>query len=193
MTDPEPRKGYTPPPGTHLVTQADRWQWQHRAARELLAILDAHPDLPAISWQVGYIGGLVGEVVGLGVPPEQVRATFTAWQHALGIEHVKEAPIRDTGVVSLAGHTHHGVVRVGLVARVYYPLPDDEETPGTPTPGSAPRSAEHVHRGPGNQLPAPARRGVAPGTRPGHLPAGPPVQPRPTEGPRPTQSHEAAA
>jgi hypothetical protein len=63
-----------------LVTQADRWQWQRQGARELAAILDAHPDLPQIGWQLGYIGGLVGEVIGMGLPPEQARATFTDWQ-----------------------------------------------------------------------------------------------------------------
>jgi hypothetical protein len=193
MTDPGPHTGYTPAPGTPLVTQTDRWQWQRRGARTLAAILDDHPDLPSISWLLGYMGGLVGEVIGLGVPPEQARATFTAWRHALGIKQVKETPIRDTGVVSLAGHTHHGVVRVGLVARVFYPFSDDEETPGTPTPGEAPRPGEHVHRAQGSRLSAPASRGTAPGTRPGRLPAVPPAQPRPAEGPRPTQSHEVAA
>ena len=52
------------------ITQADRDRWQRQAARELAAILDAHPGLPLIAWTVGPSGGsLSGRVIaGAGSP-----------------------------------------------------------------------------------------------------------------------------
>ena len=46
------------------ITQADRSRWQQRAAAELAAILDAHPELPVIAWIVTASGGaLSGQVL----------------------------------------------------------------------------------------------------------------------------------
>jgi hypothetical protein len=45
------------------------------------------------------------------MPSEQARATFTAWQQALSLQDVKEAPVRDTGIISLTGKDYHGIVR----------------------------------------------------------------------------------
>jgi hypothetical protein len=187
MTHSEPA-GSVPSPGTPLITQADRWRRQRETLRALVGILDAHPDLPAITWTVSWLGGVTGEVFGLGVPPEQVRATFTAWQRALRLENVKEAPIRDTGIVGLSGRTYRGTVRVGLTARAYYPLPDDEAPSQEPaaevreaavTPGNPARTAQ------ANREPAARQSGPAPVARPGWPPAEPLIPPRPPEGPQP--------
>jgi hypothetical protein len=162
MTDPEPT-GHALQPGTPLITQADRWRRQRETLRVLADILDAHPDLPAITWTVSWLGGVNGDVLGLGVPPEQVRAAFTAWRQALWLEGVKETPIRDTGIVSMVGRTYRGTVRVSLTARAYYPLPDDTES----VAGSA------------------RERGTTPAARPDRLQAGPLIPPRPSEVTRP--------
>jgi hypothetical protein len=71
----------------------------------LAAILDAHPELPAITWTLSCTGGLAGQVNGIGIPPEEARATFTTWRQALRLDNVKEAPIRDTGVTCPATAT----------------------------------------------------------------------------------------
>lgn len=156
MTDPEPA-GHALPAGLALIAQADCWRRQRETLRVLADILDAHPDLPAITWTVSWLGGVNGDVLGLGVPPEQVRAAFTAWRQALRLEDVKEKPIRDTGIVSMVGRTYRGAVRVSLTARAYYPLPDDSEPVDEPAQGRAP---------------------VA---RPDRLYAGPLIPPRPSE------------
>src|SRR5260370_29285523 len=140
MTHPEPA-GHVPPPGAPLITQADCWRRQRETLRILADILDAHPDLPAITWTVSWLGGVTGEVYGLGMPPDEARAIFTAWQQALRLEHVKETPIRDTGIVSLSGRTYRGTVRVGLTARAYYPLPDDEVPSQEPAAAEVPEAA----------------------------------------------------
>ena len=65
------------------IGQAERAAWQRRAAAELAAILDAHDDLPLITWTVGPAGSvLVGRVSGLG-PAARVREVFTAWRKGL--------------------------------------------------------------------------------------------------------------
>jgi hypothetical protein len=189
MTDPEPA-GYVPLPGTPLVSQADCWHRQCETLRVLADILDAHPDLPAITWTVSWLGGVTGEVFGLGVPPEQARATFTAWQQALRLENVKETPIRDTGIVSLSGRTYWGTVRVGLTARAYYPLPDDDAPSQEPAATDAQQAAaapgRPAHPARANREPAGSPRGSAPVTRPDRLQTGPLIRPRPAEGPQPT-------
>jgi hypothetical protein len=162
MTDPE-LAGHALPPGMPLITQADCWRRQRETLRTLADILDAHPDLPAITWTVSWLGGVNADVLGLGVPPEQVRTTFTAWRQALRLEGVKETPIRGTGIVSMSGRTYRGIVRVSLTARAYYPLPDDTE----PLAGSA------------------RERGTTSAARPDRLQAGPLIPPRPSEVPRP--------
>jgi hypothetical protein len=185
MTDPELPAGYRPSAGTPLVTQADRWAWQRRAARALAGNLDAHPDLPQITWTVGPTGSLSGHVNGLA-PAEQVRATFTAWQRALRLESVSEVPIRDTGVISLSGQVYCGTVRVALLARVYDPLPEDEEPAATPAQGPAPRPDDHVHHAPGGRPRAVGQRGSGPEARPGRSQAGPLISPRSPDGPHAT-------
>jgi hypothetical protein len=174
MTHPEPA-GHVPPPGTPVVTQADRWQWQYRATRALAAILDAHPDVPAITWTLTQTGSLAGQVNGIGIPPEQARATYTAWQHALRIDSVKETPIRDTGMVALTGRTYHGTVLVGLTTRLYYPLPDDEAPAETlpAAPAVAQQSGSRVRPARESREPAAEARGTTSTTRPDRFQARP--------------------
>jgi hypothetical protein len=161
MTGPEPA-AHALPPGAPLITQADCWRRQRETLRVLADVLDAHPDLPAITWTVSWLGGVNGDVLGLGVPPEQVRATFTAWRQALRLEGIKESPIRDSGIVSMSGRTYRGIVRVSLTAHAYYPLPDDTE----PVAGAA------------------RERGTTSAARPDRPHAGPLIPPRPSEATR---------
>jgi hypothetical protein len=189
MTEPNPGvTGYMPRPGTPLVTQADRWQWQRRAVRALAAILDAHAELPAITWTLTAAGGLAGQVNGIGVPPEEARETFTAWRQALRLDSVKEAPIRDTGVISLSGHGYHGTVRIGLIAHVYHPLPDDAAPAVEASPVKDPEQGARVHPARGSRDAATDNRATAPATRPGRLQAGPLIPPRQPPGPQPTHT-----
>lgn len=186
MTDPDDiGPGYVPPPGTPLVTQADRWSWQRKAVRALGDILDSHPDLPQIVWTIGPTGGLTGQVNGLA-PAKEVRATFSAWQHALRLEGVREAPIMDTGVTALSGQAYHGTVQVGLIARVFGPLPDDETPTETLQPEVAPGPSNPTHRSRENRPPT-ARQRSTPATQMGGLPAGLRIPPPSPDGPQPTQ------
>jgi hypothetical protein len=185
MTDPELPAGYAPPPGTPLVTQADRWRRQRETLRVLADILDAHPDLPSICWTLGSNGGVIGDVVGLGMPPEEARATFTAWQQALTLQEVKEAPIRETGIVSLVGKTYCGIVRIELTTRLYYPVPDGTEPAEEPARGDGPRPGSRAALAPVRRGSSAGQHGTTPATRPGGLRAGPLAPPPMPEGPQP--------
>jgi hypothetical protein len=186
MTHPGPPSSALPP-GASLISQADCWRRQRETLRALASILDAHPDLPAITWTVSWLGGVTGEVFGLGIPPEQVRATFTAWQQALRLEHVKETPIRDTGIVSLSGRTYRGTVRVGLTAHAYYPLPDDQAPAETPTAAADVAQQPGSHARPVWESREPTgARGTTPVTRPDRLQPRPVIPPRQSGGPHPT-------
>ncbi len=100
------------------ITRADRERWQREAVRELAAILDAHPGLPLITWAVGPAGGsLAGRVTG-PVPGVGVRAVFTAWQQALGLDDVVEIPAGDGSAVWLRARARRGGVRVTVTAIV---------------------------------------------------------------------------
>lgn len=68
------------------ISQGERAAWQRRAAAELAAILEAHADLPVITWTVGPAGSvLVGRVSGLA-PAARVREVFAAWRQGLALE-----------------------------------------------------------------------------------------------------------
>lgn len=186
MNDPEFPPGWTPPPGTPLVTQADRWGWQRKAIRALAEILDAHPDLPQVAWTIGSTGALTALVNGLA-HADEVRATFTAWQHALPVEDVREAPIGDTGITSLSCRAYYGSVPVALTARIYGPLPDDEEPVAGQAPGTEPAIGRRAIREQGSRPPAAGQRGVPTTTRQDRPQAGPLIPPRTPGGPHPTQ------
>lgn len=112
------------------ITQAERARWQRRAARQLAAILDAHPDLPVIDWTVGRAGStLTGHVDGLA-GPATTRVTFDAWLHALPLaDHSTLASgtcssVACGHVTQLSAASELDRVRVALTGTVFH----DEET-----------------------------------------------------------------
>jgi hypothetical protein len=104
------------------IGQVERAAWQRRAAAELAAILDAHDDLPLITWTVGPAGSvLVGRVSGL-FPAAQARSVFTAWQKGLALEEAREDQMSGGTTVLHAAARGRGVT-VRLTATVH----DDED------------------------------------------------------------------
>jgi hypothetical protein len=109
-----------------LVTQTDRFHWQRTAARELAAILEAHPELPAITWTIGPGGALSGRINGLTESAAEVRATFSAWRDALGLnEAAGQLAADDSAVIHLRASARRGTVSVSITANVF---PDDPVT-----------------------------------------------------------------
>jgi hypothetical protein len=103
------------------ITQADRSRWQQRAAAELAAILDAHPDLPVIAWTVTASGGaLSGQVI---IPAAGRRGLFGQWRHALGLGNVTETP----SAGGIAVYLHVRGIRRGVPVSVTATVFDDEE------------------------------------------------------------------
>lgn len=70
------------------TTHSEQVGWQQRAAARLVAILQAHRDLPVIAWTVGPAGAvLAGRVDALGSAGD-VRRVFDVWRQALQLtEH----------------------------------------------------------------------------------------------------------
>jgi hypothetical protein len=109
------------------ITPAERAGWQQRAARELVAILDAHPDLPVIAWTVASAGSiLVGHVSGT-VSADQLRRTFDTWRQRLLLTPPEEVRFRDGSLVVKAT-SHRNRVRVTVTATLP-PERDGEVTP----------------------------------------------------------------
>lgn len=133
----------TTPSGGHSADSPDRGGWQREAARELAAILDDHPDLPAITWTISRTGGITGGIDTLALAPE-VRTTFTAWQQALGLRDVAEDDPDNGGRVTwLRARGERGGVRVSVQAHLFTEDPPTE--PGkrpvqrdVPRPAAAP-------------------------------------------------------
>ena len=93
---------------TWEITLADRARWQREAVRELAAVLGAHDDLPVIAWTVTPAGGgLSGRISGLA-PAAAVRAAFTAWQQAPGLDDVTETASAGGTVSRLRGRAWRG-------------------------------------------------------------------------------------
>jgi len=104
------------------IGQVERAAWQRQAAAELAAILDAHDDLPLITWTVGPAGSvLAGRVSGL-FPAAQARSVFTAWQKGLALEEAREDQMSGGTTVLHAAARGRGVT-VRLTATVH----DDED------------------------------------------------------------------
>ena len=104
------------------IGQAERAAWQRRAAAELAAILDAHDDLPLITWTVGPAGSvLVGRVSGL-FPAARAREVFTAWQKRLVLGRAREDQMSG-GTTALHAAARSREVTVRLTATVR----DDED------------------------------------------------------------------
>jgi hypothetical protein len=105
-----------------LITDDDRSGWQRRAARELVRVLDAHPDLPTIAWTVGPAGSvLVGHVDGLA-PYARALSCFYSWRLALGLRELAPGA-SDGSVTYLSASGTRNRVKVQLVATVL----DDED------------------------------------------------------------------
>jgi len=100
------------------IGQGERALWQRRAAAELAAILDAHRDLPVITWTVGPAGPvLVGQVNGLA-PAVQVREVFGAWRQALALEEERGHQMGG-GTSWLHAAARRRQVKVRLTATVF--------------------------------------------------------------------------
>jgi len=103
------------------ITQADRFRWQQRAAAELAAILDAHPEIPVIAWTLTASGGaLSGQVL---APAAGRRGLFRQWRQALSLDKVTETPDGTGTPVCLRARGVRGGVAVSVTATVF----DDEE------------------------------------------------------------------
>jgi hypothetical protein len=101
---------------TALITDADRSGWQRRAAGELVRVLAAHPDLPAITWTVGPAGSvLVGQINGLA-PAVQVAAHFQTWRRALGLHELTTPDALSGEVGYLSASAVRNRVKVRLLA-----------------------------------------------------------------------------
>jgi hypothetical protein len=106
---------------TWEITLADRARWQREAVRELAAVLDAHDNLPVIAWTVTAAGGgLSGRISGLA-PAASVRAAFTAWQQALGLDDVTETAPAGGTAGWLRARAWRSGVRVTVTAAVFTP------------------------------------------------------------------------
>lgn len=104
------------------IGQAERAAWQRRAATELAVLLDAHDDLPLITWTVGPAGSvLVGRVSGL-FPAAQAREVFAAWKKGLELGNAREDQMSGGTTVLHASARGRGVT-VRLTATVH----DDED------------------------------------------------------------------
>jgi len=100
------------------ITQVDRSWWQRQAAAQLGAILDAHPDLPAIAWTLAPTGSvLTGQVSGLA-PAAQVRGVFGAWRLALALAEDREHPMSGA-TTRLHAAARRGEVMVRLTATIF--------------------------------------------------------------------------
>jgi hypothetical protein len=109
------------------VTQAERAGWQRRAACELAAILDAHPDLPVIAWTVASAGSiLVGQVSG-PASADQRRRTFDMWREMLLHTPAEEVRCSD-GTVVVKATSQRNRVRV-TVSATLAPTRDEELAP----------------------------------------------------------------
>jgi hypothetical protein len=103
-------------------TPVEQWLWQRRAAGELVAILAAHRDLPAIAWTVAAAGCTVAGQVNAAAAAGQVRATFASWRAALGLHDGVGEYAGGGGSVYLYAMADRNRVRVRLTATVF----DDE-------------------------------------------------------------------
>jgi hypothetical protein len=169
-----------------LVTQADRYQWQRAAVRELAAILEAHADLPAITWTIGPTGSLKGSVISGLAADAEARVTFGAWRRALRLGAIGDHPVSNNTAMHLRGSVRRNGIKITVTASVPANVDEEPVVAGTAAPvpreatQSAPRSlAALARRRPSHdaleRLPGTRTRGStdkAP-LAPPHLPDGP--------------------
>jgi hypothetical protein len=101
--------------GGSWVTQADRAEWQRKAARELVKILAECAELPAMTWTITLGGHLTGRV-GKQTDPDGSRAAFSAWQLALGMDDGQEVAWGEGAPVYLRASASRDGVRVTITA-----------------------------------------------------------------------------
>jgi hypothetical protein len=103
--------------GRRVVTQADRSQWQRRAAGALLHVAGTSSILPALTWTVsrsGHLSGWAGDAIAAG----ERRWAFTAWQEALELPDARESPGAGRSPGRLHARGRWGPVSIGLAASV---------------------------------------------------------------------------
>lgn len=103
------------------ITHAHRAGWQRRAAGELAGILNAHPDLPIITWTLAPSGSLLIGQVNEPAPAARLRSTFEDWRSALRLTAPREVTFSG-GSVFLTTQAERDGVRIKLTAT----LPPDE-------------------------------------------------------------------
>lgn len=99
------------------VTHGVRAGWQRRAVAELARILDAHRDLPMITWTVGPAGATVVGRINAAAPALAVREAFDLWRAALALDEPTKIDF-DGGAVHLRAVTNRNQVRLSLSATV---------------------------------------------------------------------------
>jgi hypothetical protein len=140
-----------------LITQADRFQWQRAAARELAAILEAHPGLPAITWTIGPGGALLGRINGLIASADEVRAVFGTWRDALGLgEAAGQLVVGDGSVIRLRASGRRCTVSVRITANLFVDDPAEDAGAAAPPrqrrtarPYAGPLPRPRLRQGPG--------------------------------------------
>jgi hypothetical protein len=103
--------------GRPAVTQADRSQWQRRAAGTLLHFARTFSILPALTWTVsrsGHLSGWAGGAIAAG----DRQWAFSAWQEALELPEARESPGTGHSSGRLHARGQWGPVGVGLAADV---------------------------------------------------------------------------
>jgi hypothetical protein len=123
--------------------------------------------------------------------PERTEAPCRVEKRVTGhlrLEHVKETPIRDTGVIALSGRTYRGTVLVGLATRIYGPVSDDAEPSEASGASPGQQPGDRVHAAPGSRDRAAGEHGTARVVRPDRLQARPLIPHRPADGPNPVHT-----
>ena len=105
------------------ITQADRSRWQQRAAAELAAILDAHPDIPVIAWTVDRGRSVPCRPGQRPVPAAQAGGCSGNGGRHWAWTSVTETPSAGGTPVYLHARGVRGGVTVSVTATVF----DDEE------------------------------------------------------------------
>jgi len=100
------------------ITWADQARWQRQAAGELARILEAHPQLPAITWTVGPAGSVLAGQVNGPASAARVREVFDLWRAALALEKHREHQLGSGARWMHAAARHHHVT-VRLTATVF--------------------------------------------------------------------------
>jgi hypothetical protein len=125
--------GGIPPGRQPAITLADRGMWQRQAVAMLEYLVTRHAQLPAITWQLTWVGNLRG-CIGDDVPPGEARKAFTAWSAALGLDDHRQLP-GTGGLVRAHGRARWGTVAVSVTASVRPTAPGEAAQHAGTEPG----------------------------------------------------------